>query len=290
MPARRLRNLDWQRSLQQVHERGGSLDMAIASSSQDMATVLDEGINVLWRVRLLDLDDDAIVVERPSALGSAIELETNIEVVVILTIGQNRWMFRTRNLGPIALDSGGGRYGSLPVQALRLAMPTNVERCQRRSSYRVNTSALRLPAADVWPLLDPKTVIIAERANELRFENPETACGPDDLRLPDVGPRFSAELVNLGGGGVGLHVPGNESQSLLRHKLFWVRVALPPHLKAPICATAKVVHTHMQSSQDYYAGMAFDFTFNPGHQKFVVEQIGSYVASVQRMQMLKRSA
>jgi hypothetical protein len=89
---------------------------------------------------------------------------------------------------------------------------------------------------------------------------------------------------------VGLSVPIGESQSLLRHKLFWLRIKLPPVLKTPICATAKVVHTHLSACQEYYAGMAFDFTFNPAHEKFVVEQIGRYVAVVQREQTLRQSA
>ena len=288
MAAKRLRNFDWQRSLRQILERGGSLDVAIATDDPERDSI--DGLNVLWRVKLLDLPCDAIVIEQPTTLGKVIEFENDIELVVILTIGQNRWMFRTSNLGKVALPTGGGRHGNRPTNGLRLALPEKVERCQRRSNYRVSTASLRLPAVDVWPLLDPKSVLVAERANELQFQSDQPANEADELRLPEVGPRFGAELVNLGGGGVGLSVPGSESQGLLRHKLFWLRVALPSSLKAPICATAKVVHTHMQSSQDYYAGMAFDFTFNPSHQKFVVEQIGRYVANMQRVQMMKKSA
>lgn len=291
MPATRLRNTDWHRSLRQVAERGGSLDVAIANDHHDENV---NGANVLWRVRLLDLTDQAIVIEHPTTLGKQIDLATGVELVVILTIGQNRWMFRTRSLGGLRLAEGGGRYGSKPIAALRLAMPEVVERCQRRSNYRVSTASLNLPHVDVWPLLDPRTVVVAERANELLFENAapgssRTSPTTDELTLPDVGPRFSAHLVNLGGGGVGLTVANSESQGLLRHKLFWLRIALPPDLPAPICATAKAVHTHMTATQDYYAGLAFDFTFNPAHQRVVVEQIGRYVASVQRMQMLRRA-
>lgn len=290
MPATRLRNTDWHRSLHQVAERGGSLDIAIASATGDETV---HGANVLWRVRLLDVTDQAILIEHPTTLGRNIDLATDVELVVILTIGQNRWMFRTRNLGGLRLAEGGGRYGSKPVAALRLAMPEVVERCQRRSSYRVSTVALNLPHVDVWPLLDPRTVVVAERANELLFEQSPMIAPPaaseSELTLPDVGPRFSAHLVNLGGGGVGLTFSNAESQGLLRHKLFWLRIALPPVLPAPICATAKAVHTHLTASQDYYAGMAFDFTFNPAHQRVVVEQVGRYVASVQRTQMLRRA-
>lgn len=290
MPATRLRNHDWQRSLQQICERGGSLDVAIAT---EMGGEEQVGANILWRVRLLKMSEGAIFVEQPMTLGQSIDLQKGVSLVVILTIGQNRWMFRTTNLGVVAFNEGGGRFGDRPTFAVRLAMPTVVERCQRRASYRVTTASLRLPEVDAWPLLDPSSVLLAERANEIEFhgEAPlNESETPEDLRLPRIGPHFRAQLVNLGGGGVGLSVPIGESQSLLRHKLFWLRIKLPPVLATPICATAKVVHTHLSASQEYYAGMAFDFTFNPTHEKFVVEQIGRYVAVVQREQTLRQSA
>ena len=290
MPATRLRNQDWQRSLQQVCDRGGSLDIAIATEGGGEEEM---GANILWRVRLLKMAEDAIFVEQPMTLGQPIDLQKGIGLVVILTIGQNRWMFRTSNIGIVAFNQGGGRLGDRPTFALRLAMPKVVERCQRRASYRVSTASLRLPDVDAWPLLDPSTVLLAERANELEFHGAALQTdveAPEELRLPKIGPQFRAKLVNLGGGGVGLSVPIGESQSLLRHKLFWLRIKLPPVLKTAICASAKVVHTHLSAAQEYYAGMAFDFTFNPSHEKFVVEQIGRYVAVVQREQTLRQSA
>ena len=299
MPAKRLRNQDWHRSLEQIHERAGSLDIAVAT---DCDTDNDQEPNIMWRVRLLELNDDCIIVEQPFALGKAIDIQPGIDMVIILTIGQNRWMFKTKNLAGTTAKEAGGRFGERSTNALRLALPELVERCQRRRNYRVSTTSVVLPDVDIWPLLDPKTVVVAEHANELHFtetqngnQNNETSedensNNSEDIHIPDVGPMFSGKLENLGGGGVGLTVPGDESQSLLRHKLFWMRFSLPPDLKTPICATAKLVHTHMTTSQDYYAGLAFDFTFNPGHQKFVVEQIGRYVANIQRTQMMRKYA
>lgn len=287
MPAHRLRSHDWQRSMQHVLQRGGSLDIAVASEEGREEEL---GANVLWRVRLLKLTDEALFVEQPVSLGQPIDLRKGIALVVILTIGQNRWMFRTTNLGILAFNEGGGRMGDRPTFALRLAMPQSVERCQRRSSYRVSTASLTLPQVDAWPLLDPASAMIAERANELECGAGVAGEMAEELRLPNVGPQFHAQLVNLGGGGVGLSVRVSEGAALLRQKWFWLRIKLPPVLPAPICATAKVVHTHLSASQEYYAGMSFDFTFNPAHEKFVIEQIGRYVASVQREQLLRQSA
>lgn len=290
MPATRLRNHHWHHTLQQVHERGGSLEIAIAPSSSggDTADAAAGGADFIWRVRLLDLSDTEILVEQPFALGKPIEVEPKIQIVAIMAIGQNRWMFRTAHIGRTMFNP---RYGK-SVPALRLAMPENVERCQRRNHYRVETAALSLPTVDVWPLLDPKTVLVAERANELAWEqreggdvNHRISAATEEIVLPEVGPKFPAQLMNLGGGGVGLLVRNSDSSSLHRHRMFWIRISLPQEVSTPICATAKAVHTHMSATQDFYAGMAFDFTFNPVHQDFVVRQIARYVAYQQRAQM-----
>lgn len=246
--------------------------------------------HLIWRVRLLNLTDDEIVVEQPVALGQAIEIGSGIEMIVVLSIGQNRWMFSTKTLGSLAL----GMADRKPVGALRLRMPQTVQRCQRRNHYRVETASLSLPVVELWPLLDPKSVLVAERAYEIQYEIDQNrahamdAAPPAfdyDAVMPEVGPKFHASLLNLGGGGLGLRVSPNDSQVLSRHKVLWVRFALPPVLHTPICATGKVVHTHIESNHDTYAGVAFDFSFNPSHQRFVVDQICRYIAVQQKIQL-----
>jgi c-di-GMP-binding flagellar brake protein YcgR len=307
--------LEWRRCLRQVFERNGALEIAVART-------YDEGVagrHLIWRVRMLTLSDEEMTVEQPMALGHLIPLKPGIEVVAILAVGQNRWMFNTICKGVVQHVGGSER----PVAALRLAVPDTVERCQRRSYYRVETAAIHLPEAEVWPLLDPKSVIPAERANELAFEasqeanhhhgrvslsQPVQARGPargqargltrgpasdsplgvDDTAealMPEVGPKFTGALLNLGGGGIGLRVGPADAANLGRHKLFWIRFALPPELATPVCATAKLVHTHMDSSQYTYAGLAFDFSFNPGHQQFVFDQICRYITMQQAAQL-----
>lgn len=290
MPATRLRNQQWLRSFEQVRDRGGSLEIAVARNGASGRTEQPHAdIDFLWRVRLLSVGSDSLVVEHPAALGRAIDLTPGIDLVGILSIGQNRWMFRTRHAG--STSDGSGRT------CLRLTMPDSLERFQRRHHYRMETAYLALPQVDIWPLLDPKSVFVAERANELAFEAMERtgaaaarSAETEALSLPDVGPKFRGRLLNLGGGGVGLHVESSDAGGLQHHRVFWLRITLPPELFAPICATAKLVHTHMVASQDYYAGMAFDFTFNPAHQRFVVTQINRYVAVQQREQLKRRSA
>jgi uncharacterized protein YlxP (DUF503 family) len=55
----------------------------------------------------------------------------------------------------------------------------------------------------------------------------------------------------------------------------------------PLCASGKVVHTHIDSSQRTYVGIAFDFSFNPAHESQVADLILEYI---DRQQELQRQA
>lgn len=287
MPANRSRTQEWRRCLRQVCDRHGALEIAVVSGSTEPSH------HLVWRVRLLELRENEFLVEQPSTLGRTILIEPGVLLVVVLSIGQNRWMFTARNLG----NTHTATLDRKPITALRLAMPESVERCQRRNHYRVETASLHLPQVELWPLLDPKSVMLAERASELLSDSPieEAAAStqddsnvvdeaPEALTLPEVGPKFAGTLLNIGGGGVGLRVLAADSQSILRHKIFWMRIHLPSAPSTPICATGKLVHTHMESTHDTYAGMAFDFTFNPAHERFVIDQICRYIAMQQGSQ------
>ncbi len=279
MPANRSRTTHWRRCLEQISERDGSIEVAVSTTNDR-----ERGLcNLIWRVRVLKLAANEILVEQPSALGRLVPIQPGAELVGIIAVGQNRWMFLTTNLGFIQHGVGPHRT----ITAMRLLIPDEVERCQRRSHYRVTTASLDLPDVDVWPLLDPKSVVVAERSSELQAQGGKDAAvlKTVDFRdvLPDVGPKFPAKLINLGGGGVGLQVGQEDGQILNRHRVFWLRIRLP-ELDGSICATAKIAHTHMDSGQQLYAGFCFDFSFNPGHEQFVIEQICRYIGLQQQLQ------
>ena len=67
------------------------------------------------------------------------------------------------------------------------------------------------------------------------------------------------------------------------------RVLLTEDQVPSFCATGKVVHTHMESNHSMYAGMSFDFSFNPDHQRFVADQICRYIAVQQRAQLKRET-
>jgi len=282
MPASRSRTVEWRRSLEELCGKGGSLEVALVRGQGT------EGGDLVWRLRILTVADDGITVESPGALGKTLPLRVGTALVAFIVIGQNRWQFETtvsREVPPNAIREA--RFG-----AIVLAMPESVRRCMRQHT-RYEVGPLNLPTVDMWPLLDPRSVVAAERASELRFssqQGSEAPAGDDDLLLPTVGPRFAARLANIGGGGAGLVVEPSEAAALTRNRVFWVRIHLGDSCPVPIVCTAKLVHTHMDSSQRTYAGMSFDFTFNPAHQRTVAAQVERSVRALEERQRTDRHA
>ena len=289
MPASRSRTHEWKRLLHQIAERGGAIEIAIAHPDHDDSEPDGHapGPDLVWRVRIIEIVDGEILAESPMALGRDMHIDTGTELAAAITVGQNRWTFRTVNLGEVKADR---RH---PHPMLRLRMPEGVARSQRRR-LRVDTQGITLPRVELWPLLDPKSVIPAERATELAWEawqkgQPLEGDGtlPASV-MPEVGPRFTAELANLGGGGVGLIVGPDDAGALGRHRVLWLRLSLAPEVGVPLCVSGKVVHTHIDSTQNTYVGIAFDFSFNTAHQKMVADQILSYIEAKQELQRQAR--
>jgi hypothetical protein len=259
-------------------EKGGGLELAVARKP---GTQGDGQADLVWRTRLTQVADDFLEIERPQALGRGIDLQSGVALVAAFVIGQNRFTFHTEVLG--SLRSSGPRA----MELVRLKVPSDIERCQRRFD-RFDLQGLKLPTVTLWPLLDPKSVIPAERANELAFQAFQKGEQPpavDENLMPTVGPPITAVLMNIGGGGVGLRVEPREAGPLSRHRVFWMKVPLGSEQPVPLVTTAKVVHTHIDSMQNTYAGVAFDFSFNPGHQGVVTAQIARQVQQVQARQL-----
>lgn len=278
MPANRSRTERWRQSLQKIYERGGGLEFAIKHDE-------DDGIkDLVWRVRVLDLNEKEIVIEQPGAMGQSFKISEGVELVGLMSVGQNKWMFKTSVIGKTINET---RAGAFP--ALIIAMPTKVERCMRRQSDRTSIGHLDLPQVECWKLLDPLSAVPIEVANRVQIEgllkSGGTAGASDDaMALPSVGPKFEAQLANLGGGGVGLVVPREHRAAIDSGKVFWLRMDLRPTIPAPVVLTAKLAHSHIDSQQNTYAGMAFEFGINNQHKDFVIKQIARYLGSVQQPQ------
>ena len=278
MPAQRSRTTGWRRCLQQLVDHKGSLQIALAPNGPT-------GHDFVWRAKLISVDDNEIFVEMPTAAGEPLPLEEGVQLLGIIAIGQNRWMFRTQCVGSCSYRA----YGKDGI-GLKLQLPSTVERCQRRRDYRISTDTLALPTIASWPLLDPRSVVLPERMCQLRIErhfNGETT--PEAMQeedcMPDVGPAFQATIVNIGGGGIGLQVPSGEASGIGRHRLHWLKFPLPGNDGPHLCVTAKLMHWHLEAGGTTYMGMMFDFSFNPSHKRFVTGQITRAVAIQQREQL-----
>ncbi|MFZ4749499.1 MAG: flagellar brake protein [Phycisphaerales bacterium] len=285
MPASRSRTNEWRRSLEQLRAREGAIELAVAHDHPGGDEAILGASDLVWRVRVLDLTADEMAVDLPFALGRAIELPVGTEVVAAIAIGQNRWMFRAKVRGNWTPRAPFPRTH----RGIRLSLPDHVERCLRRST-RIDVAQINTPKVEMWPLLEPRSAMPAERASELAFRaalSGETPAPIGEELLPTVGPGFKASLVNLGGGGLGVLVEANDSAALARHRMFWLRFTLGAIMPVPICATARVVHTHMDSSHRIYAGISFDFDFNPAHQRVVAEQIVQAIARLTGAQRTK---
>lgn len=275
MPANRSRTDRWHDLLLQIAARGGGLEFSVAKAEGDNASP-----DLMWRSRLLAVGSRELVLEHPVALGQGVKFDEGTRLVAVMSVGQNRWMFHTR------VVAAGTEPEFSRVPGLRLEAPDNVERCARRDFLRISTAALCLPEVECWPLLDPSSVTAAEVANRAAILEAHRGGRigmqtPDSILLPEVGPPFSARLMNIGGGGVGLMIGKGEAVAAERSRMIWMRVKLMPHIPAPLALTGKVVHTHLDSAQNLYAGVAFEFAFNPAHKEFVVSQVARYVNQVQ---------
>jgi hypothetical protein len=255
--------------LEQICDRRGSIELAIDRQASNTQGASEDGRDLLLRARVLHISSDALQVEAPVALGEHVEYPVGTQLVGVMAVGQNRWMFRTTCLGTVAGPRG--------TTTLQLTMPVNVQRCQRRTDYRVETAEIDLPDVSLWPLMDAATAVPIERLIGAAFlrELDDRKCDNADhaMALPAVGPMCGAKLVNLGGGGVGLSVPDSQAGLIGRHTSWWLRFELPPALSTPVACVARVAHSHVRSDRTIYLGMSFDFTANALHRRTVSQQL-----------------
>ena len=279
MAAHRSRTTGWRKCLQQLLDYKGSLQIALSPNGMS-------GRDFIWSAAIIDLNELEIVVEMPTAAGQPLPLEAGLGLMGIMAIGQNRWMFKTMCLGQFMTEHQGKQK-----VALRLKMPSSVERCQRRRDYRISTCELQLPEVQSWPLLDPRSVVLPERMCQLAYEQFDLSQIHKDVEetMPQVGPPASARMVNIGGGGIGLQLSGKEGSSALRHRMHFLKFNLPHIDGPPLCVTTKLMHHHLEAGGTTYMGMMFDFSLNPSHKQFVVTQITRSVAIQQREQLKSAS-
>lgn len=278
MPANRSRTDRWRQSLEKIRARGGGLEFTVNNQANPGDA---DHKNLVWRVRLIDYDDNTLTLEHPGAMGLSFHIDEGVPLIGILSVGQNRWMFHTKTLPSKNHESRNGNFKALTVQ-----MPDNVERCMRRNFDRTSTARVDLPAVSAWPLLNHNSAVPIEIANrmmveQLRNQGTLASAEFDPQMLPEVGPRFEARLANIGGGGVGLVVDKDNRSALDSVQQFWLSINLMPAVPAPLVMVARMAHTHLDSQQNTYAGLAFDFSKSTGHKDFVIKEVDRFIRDSQ---------
>jgi len=278
----RSRTENWKHCLSQIAERNGALELAVKVDH-----LLNPGGDLIWRVRLLQVNDKEIVVEHPAAVGRTFKLSTATELVCGMTIGQNRWMFASRVVGARHVKTSTGR----DTAGLILALPTKVERCSRREFFRVSTAQFNLAQVECWPLLEPASAVTAEAVNRDIITQQLAGAGAsgaepqtESLLLPKVGPKFHARLLNVSGGGIGLLFDPKNQGAVDRNSFLWVKVNLQPVIGTPVAMTLKRCHTHLDSAHNLYGGFSFEFSYHQSHQRFVVDLFSRYVEMIETRQ------
>jgi len=278
MPANRSRTDRWRQSLEKIRARGGGLEFTV-NNPQD-----PDSKNLVWRVRLLDYDDTSITLEHPGAMGLSFHIEPGTPLIGIISVGQNRWMFHTQTS-----ESKSQPNSSTKFKTLQVEMPKKVERCMRRNFDRTSTARVDLPVVNAWPLLNHASAAPVELASRMMIQQlrEQTALSSGDFdpqMLPEVGPRFEAKLANIGGGGVGLLIDRESRANIDSANIFWLSVDLRPAVPAPLVMTAKLAHTHIDSQQCTYAGLAFDFSQSTDQKHFVIKEIDRFIRASQPSQ------
>ncbi len=285
MPATRRRGERWQETLAQISERGGSVEIAVdrrvgdGFRNEPGQEVRVPPPDLLWRVRVREANDTRIVVESPSTLGRSIAIEPGTRLIVVMSVGQNRWIFLSEVTGATGSNSRDA--------TLTLAVPTRVERATRRARQRVSVARINPPGVHCWPLRDPAGVLPAlahnrEQITDLLGQAPGTTPRGGDLDAlgelaPDVGPGFKATLANIGGGGVGITISNEDSALVESTRLYWTRLDLRPVIPAPLALVTRLAHTHLDSMQNIHAGLAFEFGLDPRHRPFIADQIERFM-------------
>lgn len=265
----------WEQTLQQMLARNGTLELSpihLASCHTPPT----------WRVRLLGIEDEALIVERPSHAGESIVIDGDTPLSAVFVDRQQRWSFATRVIDCVEHQLNDEQM----VDAMRIHRPADAHSAQRRDFYRVDVAGMTTLPMQLWALSDLDSCVPCETHNDLVHRQRNVA-SPPEPPPPQLGDRFDGLLMDISGGGMALLVP-HHIEPLLRHETpFWLRITLPD-LPDPLLAVAKAAHWRREAADALRVGFSFTFDHNPAHQRVVNDQICRLAAHYQRLQLQRK--
>ncbi len=269
---------EWTQLVQTTEKRNGVMELRADPAHHD----LPPEQRVSHRVRLIQVRPDGWIVERPFSLKGEGTISPGMRLCGMLGVGAARWGFETEALEAIRHQLN----AQASVPALRLAPPMNVRSAQRRAFFRVPMLAAEPARATVWPLLDIRSAVQAERAN--LFEHKAEGSGQAmPVRSPDLGSPMDGRILDLSAGGLAVLVGTERQQEIEPHECFWIEMNLPG-LGLPLRAVGRKVRCASETPESLTLAMAFTFTHHRAHETFVTDTLCRVAAGEQRRQLQRQ--
>lgn len=268
---------DWPQRLRDLVDRNATLELTPSDT---------DGPAVTWKLRLLGLDEQALVVEKPATAGDAVKLSPRMLLSGAVVDGTQRWTFDTQLIEQTLFDLNATNR----IPALRLARPARAKGGQRRQSFRVGLHPDDAPDVKLWRLLDLASCLPAERHNDAQLRRRGgkiTALTTADR--PQLGPAFDATVVDLSAGGVALLLPRDIESILGDAAFFWLQLALPDG-DVPLLGVIRPAQWRKEPAAPGRVRVGFCFTFdhNPEHAAVFGDQMSRLAAHYQRLMLQRR--
>ncbi|MBL4699829.1 MAG: flagellar brake domain-containing protein [Phycisphaeraceae bacterium] len=238
----------WKEIASHIMERNGAINLSPLSLDDENYTV-----DLCYSSRLLDMADDHLVIEVPTASQGRQKFETDAQMFLVLVHHSQRMELTCTVLDRIKFKIN----DNLQTIAYKLSMPSRASSAQRRDFYRATVTALPIKPISCTPL-------------------------GSTLNHPVYHQAFKANLVNISGGGLGALVHKANASSLKDSSLFECDLELPHEgdaLKLHLICQAMHMTTGRQG--DVYIGMQFIFK-DPSQKRETVDKLVKYTAWVQR--------
>lgn len=161
----------------------------------------EEGTRVTARVRLLRLEPELVLIDRPQSMGEPVVFKLGQPVQVHFPLGGTRYAFRTQVVRchcPVKLNA------TQRVAGIALAMPSEVLEQQRRSDFRLSLAGCEAIQA------------------ELHLGSPD---GGGSAPIDAL--RFSARMINISAGGLSLLVDLRAARQWTLNSTFFISFSLP---------------------------------------------------------------
>jgi hypothetical protein len=281
----------WPHLLRSACQRNAAVDLVPLESLADEPMLIERSDNHFeaterptWRVRMLSLERDALIVERPRIAGAPVSIAPGTMVEGVITDGSRRWSFISRVIDQVRQSLNGEQV----VAGVRLSIPTRVQESQRRDYYRVSVAGIDLPPVKMSVLHDSDAVLAYQKYNRLIHRLAGRTSGMKVVvpALPATGEAMTATAIDVSGGGLCLAAESSAEAMLVALPQLWVEFNVPGAF-GPIFSSARPAHWH-HDGRRLVVGLCFNFDRDRDHADFIGDIVCRFAAEQQRKLLRKR--